>query len=93
MTMTVKEDIINKFKLIKQLFDTQPIKRLTSDGDTYIPNQNCKISGGFYDKYCKENMELVFKDKFIKEEFYYEFRRSNHCNQEWKESLQTGMEW
>lgn len=42
--MTVKEDIINKFKLIKQLFDTQPIKRLTSDGDTYIPNQNCKIS-------------------------------------------------
>lgn len=51
--MTVKGDIINKFKLIKQLFDTQPIKRLTSDGDTYIPNQNCKISGGFYDKYCK----------------------------------------
>ena len=30
--MTVKEDIINKFKLIKQLFSTQPIKRLTPDG-------------------------------------------------------------
>lgn len=71
--MTVKEDIINKFKLIKQLFDTQPIRRLTSDGDTYIPNQNCKISGGFYDKYCKENMELVFKDKFIKEELVMNF--------------------
>lgn len=49
--MTVKGDIINKFKLIKQLFDTQLIRRLTSDGDTYIPNQNCKISGGVYDKY------------------------------------------
>ena len=45
--MTVKGDIINKFKLIKQLFDTQPIKRLTSDGDTYIPNQNCKCLVGF----------------------------------------------
>lgn len=48
--MTIDKDIINKFQKIRQMFDNQPIRRLTSDlsGNTYI------ISDTFHDKYYEE---------------------------------------
>lgn len=67
--MYVDEEIIEKFSLISEAFKNQPIRRLVSEDDRggyIISNVSIsvdKVTGGFYEKYCMERMEIKSNGK------------------------------
>lgn len=69
MAMYVNNSIIEKFAKIKNAFSGQPICRLISENDkgeyliSNVSTARESFSGGFYDKYCVERMELKFNDE------------------------------
>lgn len=62
--MYVDEKIVERFPIISKAFKNQPIRRLVSENDNKgnivfnVSVSKNKITGGFYEKYCVDRMEL-----------------------------------
>lgn len=67
--MYVDNNIICKFKKISIAFKDQPIRRLISEDDkggyliSNVATSQAPFSGGFYEEYCVERMEININDE------------------------------